>query len=37
MTDQMKMGRRDFLKTTATGLGGFAYLNVNLTRPPDAP
>ena len=37
MTDQMKMGRRDFLKTTATGLGGFAYLNANLTRPPDAP
>jgi aryl-alcohol dehydrogenase-like predicted oxidoreductase len=31
------MGRRDFLRTTATGLGGFAYLNANLTRPPDAP
>ena len=33
----MAMGRRDFLKTTATGLGGFAYLSANLTRPPDAP
>jgi predicted aldo/keto reductase-like oxidoreductase len=31
------MGRRDFLKTAATSLGGFAYLNANLTRPPDAP
>jgi uncharacterized protein len=37
MTDRIKMDRRDFLKTTATGLGGFAYLNANLTRPPDAP
>ena len=33
----MAMGRRDFLKTTATGLGGFTYLSANLTRPPDAP
>jgi len=31
------MGRRDFLKTTATGLGSFAYLSASLTRPPDAP
>ena len=31
------IGRRDFLKSTATGLGGFAYLSASLTRPPDAP
>ena len=31
------IGRRDFLKRTATSLGGFAYLNASLTRPPDAP
>jgi aryl-alcohol dehydrogenase-like predicted oxidoreductase len=31
------MGRREFLKSTATGLGGFVYLRANLTRPPDAP
>jgi predicted aldo/keto reductase-like oxidoreductase len=37
MDKRMAMGRRDFLKTTATGLGGFAYLSANLTRPPDAP
>ena len=37
MDKTMPMGRRDFLKTTATGLGGFAYLSANLTRPPDAP
>ena len=37
MNKTMAMGRRDFLKTTATGLGGFAYLSANLTRPPDAP
>jgi hypothetical protein len=37
MEKTLGMGRRDFLKTTATGLGGFAYLNANLTRPPDAP
>ena len=37
MEKKMAMGRRDFLKTTATGLGGFAYLSANLTRPPDAP
>ncbi len=33
----VKFGRRDFLKSTATGLGGFAYLRAGLTRPPDAP
>ena len=37
MDRKMAMGRRDFLKTTASGLGGFAYLSANLTRPPDAP
>lgn len=37
MEQKRVMGRRDFLKTTATGLGGFAYMNANLTRPPDAP
>ena len=37
MEHRVRMGRRDFLKTTATGLGGFAYLNATLTRPPDAP
>ena len=37
MEQQRVMGRRDFLKTTATGLGGFAYVSANLTRPPDAP
>jgi predicted aldo/keto reductase-like oxidoreductase len=37
MEQKRVMGRRDFLKTTATGLGGFAYLSANLTRPPDAP
>ncbi len=37
MNQMAAMGRRDFLKTTATGLGGFAYLSANLTRPPDAP
>ena len=31
------IGRRDFLKSTATSLGGFAYLSASLTRPPDAP
>lgn len=31
------IGRRDFLKRTATSLGGFAYLGASLTRPPDAP
>ena len=31
------IGRRDFLKCTATNLGGFAYLSASLTRPPDAP
>jgi predicted aldo/keto reductase-like oxidoreductase len=31
------IGRRDFLKGTATSLGGFAYLSASLTRPPDAP
>ena len=31
------IGRRNFLKTTATGLGGFAYMTANLPRPPDAP
>ncbi len=31
------MGRRDFLRATATGLGGFAYLSADLTRPPGAP
>ena len=34
---KMVMGRRDFLKKTATGLGGFVYLRTSLTRPPDAP
>jgi len=33
----MAIGRRDFLKSTATSLGGFAYLSASLTRPPDAP
>ena len=37
MEPKRVMGRRDFLKTTTTGLGGFAYLSANLTRPPDAP
>jgi hypothetical protein len=37
MEQKRVMGRRDFLKTTMTGLGGFAYLSANLTRPPDAP
>ena len=37
MDKTMAMGRRDFLKTTATGLGGFVYLSAGLTRPPDAP
>jgi len=37
MEQKRVMGRRDFLKTTTTGLGGFAYLSANLTRPPDAP
>jgi hypothetical protein len=37
MKQKRVMGRRDFLKTTTTGLGGFAYLSANLTRPPDAP
>jgi len=37
MGKQTRMGRREFLKSTATGLGGFAYLRANLTRPPDAP
>jgi predicted aldo/keto reductase-like oxidoreductase len=37
MDKPVAMGRRDFLKRTATGLGGFAYLSANLTRPPDAP
>lgn len=37
MEKKLVMARRDFLKTTATGLGGFAYMGVNLTRPPDAP
>ncbi len=37
MDETMKMGRRDFLKATATGLGGFAYLGTNVTRSPDAP
>jgi predicted aldo/keto reductase-like oxidoreductase len=37
MEQKPMMGRRDFLKTTATGLGGFAYMSANLTRPPDAP
>jgi hypothetical protein len=31
------IGRRDFLKSTATSLGGIAYLSASLTRPPDAP
>jgi uncharacterized protein len=31
------IGRRNFLKTTATGLGGFVFMSANLTRPPDAP
>jgi len=31
------IGRRDFLKSTATSLGGFAYLSASLTRPPDTP
>jgi len=33
----MTMARRDFLKSAATSLGGFAYLSASLTRPPDAP
>ncbi len=37
MRKPMPMGRREFLKSTATGLGGFVYLRANLTRPPDAP
>ncbi len=37
MDKRLAIGRRDFLKTTATGLGGFAYLSASLTRPPDAP
>jgi uncharacterized protein len=37
MDKKMGMGRREFLRTTATGLGGFAYLSADLTRPPDAP
>ncbi len=37
MTDRLQMDRRDFLKTTATGFGGLAYLNANVSRPPDAP
>jgi len=37
MGKQMRMGRREFLKSTATALGGFAYLRANLIRPPDAP
>ncbi len=37
MEKKLVMGRRDFLKTTATGLGGLAYLRVTLSRPPDAP
>lgn len=31
------IGRRDFLKSTATSLGGFAYLSASLTRPSDGP
>jgi len=31
------MGRREFLKTTTAGFGGFAYLSASVTRPPDAP
>ncbi len=37
MEKKPAMGRRDFLKTTASGLGGFAYMSATLTRPPDAP
>jgi len=37
MDQQVGMGRREFLKTTTAGFGGFAYLSANLTRPPDAP
>ena len=37
MDQRLAMGRRDFLRTTATGLGGFVTLSANLTRPPDAP
>ena len=37
MAGRLKMDRRDFLKTGATGLGGFAVLHANVTRPPDAP
>jgi uncharacterized protein len=37
MEQKRVMGRRDFLKTTTTGLGGFAYISASLTRPPDAP
>jgi len=37
MEQKPGMGRREFLKTTTAGFGGFAYLSANLTRPPDAP
>ena len=35
--EKVAMGRRDFLKRTATGLGSFVYLRASLTRPSDAP
>ena len=31
--EQKPMGRRDFLKSTATGLGGFVYLSASQGRP----
>ena len=37
MDQRLAMGRRDFLRTTATGLGGFVTLSANPSRPPDAP
>lgn len=37
MGKRTTMGRREFLKSTATGLGGFVYLSANERRPVDRP
>ena len=37
MADMPAIGRRDFLKSTATGLGGFVYLSANQSKPDEVP